>query len=264
MSSILNRLKAVEGATFKREGGAADRPPSRDPSPCDCGLPIADCALEESRTSPTRPTGAKCVRSDVTVWLYRLLPGVIVLLAMLMLWRPWGSQSPVGKPLSQGAKPNAAVSRRESSPLRLHPSALKETQGERLADAKPQGTSPTFEATSSRFDAEQDAPPPLSEASDAESRSVAEIRNTKSKISTEPAAETRAAAAIAPNDASVKAFLRNLSITGVYQDAAGAIAFINGRSLKEGDELEQVQIVEIRSGRITFAHQGKRYVLPLP
>lgn len=256
MSSILNRLKAVEGATFQKEGGATDRPPPPDPSPCDFGL-------AESRTCPPRSTGAKSPRSDIAVWLYRLLPGFIVLLVMLLLWRPWGGQSPVGKPLSRGSRPNLAVSRSQSHAENagvVHPSAgAQASSGEsHLLQAADFGGRDGGQS-------DESGRPDISKSGTGDMRKSPAVgsNDRQTPASAEPVADSRSAAAPAPNDAPVKAFLRSLSVTGVYQDAAGTIAFINGRSLKEGDELEQVQIVEIRSGRITFAYQGKRYVLPL-
>lgn len=258
MSSILNRLKEVEGATFQREA-VTDRPPSPEPYP----------SCQTSPTDPTPRARLKSAPSDATQWLYRLLPGVLALLVLLVVWRPWGSQSPGGKHRSQGSRPTLAASRKESPLADVNASELKESHETRVVAAKPRGTEPIVEAASSLSNPQGSTAATVSDGSarsngsDKPGVGPAEIRNQESESSTEPPAESRPAAAVAPNDAPVKAFLRSLSVTGVYQDAAGYIAFINGRALQEGDELGQVQIVEIRSGRITFAREGKRYVLPL-
>ena len=262
MSSILNRLKAVEGATFQREA-ATDTPHSAEPSPSDCGLPIADCGLEASRTRPTRTTGAHGARSVTTVWLYRLLPGVVVLLLILLLWRPWGSQPPVSKPLSQGLRPDLAVSRGESRaevPGVVRPSALAQAASSGFSSLPVADFGRQDAGQSDKSDGSQTSPSLPGDTGKAHPEALTDKQPAASAV---PVEDSIAARVLAPDDAPVKAFLRSLKITGVYQDAGGYIAFINGRALKEGDDLERVQIAEIRSERITFAHHGKRYVLPL-
>jgi hypothetical protein len=238
LSSIFDRLKQVEGATFGREA-RADKSAADGPCP----------QVQTSRTRPTGPNHLTCPKSawsGVTPWLCRLLPGFLALLLVVVVWRPWGSQSPLGKPLSQPSRLTVAVSRNESPQPRPDASALKEHQNLNPENAEPQGN----------------AAPPLSDPSglsDLSDRSdMAAIRTAKPENSAEPVPP-----AVAQDDAHVKAFLRSLTVTGVYQDATGYIAFINGRALAEGDEIGQVKIEEITSGRVTFAHQGKRYILRL-
>ena len=78
MSSILNRLREVEGTTSPREVGADKRlSPGRSPMPPD--------------------RGARDWGSRVRVWLCRLFPGVLVLLVVLIVWRPWSSEPLAGR-----------------------------------------------------------------------------------------------------------------------------------------------------------------------
>jgi hypothetical protein len=65
-------------------------------------------------------------------------------------------------------------------------------------------------------------------------------------------------------DARTKSFLLNLKVSGVYKDANGYVALVDGRGFKKGDKLGQAEIAEISSGRITFAFKGKRYNLRIP
>jgi hypothetical protein len=64
-------------------------------------------------------------------------------------------------------------------------------------------------------------------------------------------------------DQRTKTFLLNLKVAGVYRDADGCVALINGRAFQKGDRIGQVDILEIASERVTFGYKGKRYLLPI-
>ena len=67
----------------------------------------------------------------------------------------------------------------------------------------------------------------------------------------------------AEEDQRVKSILLSLKVTGVYRDASGYLAFIEGRKLQKGDKIGDIEIAQIASQRITFAFKGKRYNLRL-
>ncbi|NQT82100.1 hypothetical protein HQ563_03700 [bacterium] len=64
-------------------------------------------------------------------------------------------------------------------------------------------------------------------------------------------------------DERTKSFLLKLKISGVYKDADGYVALINGGEFQKGQKLGQTDIVQITSERVTFAYKGKRYHLPI-
>lgn len=222
MSSILDRLREVEGTTSPREVGA-------------------DKCLSPGRSPMPPDRGARAWGSGVRVWLCRLFPAVLVLLVVLMVWRPWSSQPLAG---------------REGRGLTPGPSPLTSSRASR-----DQGSGGIVHESPPAAGAKELSPPLIARA-DAQPQveePVAEDQGSGGTVRESPPA-------VAPSvvdDAPTKAFLRTLTVTGIYQDASGYIAFINGRAMQEGDKIEQVEIAEITSERITFAHEGKRYILRL-
>lgn len=222
MSSILDRLREVEGTTSPREVGADKRlSPGRSPMPPD--------------------RGARDWGSRVRVWLCRLFPGVLALLVVLMVWRPWSSQPLAG---------------REGRGLTPAPSPPTPTR--RSGD---QGSGRIVHESPPAAGAKELSAPPIARA-DAQPQVEGPGAGDQGSGGTVPEAPPAVAPPVA-DDAPTKAFLRTLTVTGIYQDAGGYIAFINGRAFQEGDKIEQVEIAEITFGRIAFAHKGKRYILHL-
>lgn len=222
MSSILDRLREVEGTTSPREVGADKRlSPGRSPMPPD--------------------RGARDWGSRVRVWLCRLFPGVLALLVVLMVWKPWSSQPLAG---------------REGRGLTPAPSPPTPTR--RSGD---QGSGGIVHESPPAAGAKELSLPPIARA-DAQPQVEGPGAGDQGSGGTVPEAPPAVAPPVA-DDAPTKAFLRTLTVTGIYQDAGGYIAFINGRAFQEGDKIEQVEIAEITSGRIAFAHKGKRYILHL-
>jgi hypothetical protein len=226
MSSILDRLREVEGTTTPREPDAG-----KCPSP--------------GRSPLTAGRGHRGWGSGVRVWLCRFVLGVLVLLIVLLVWRPWSSQ-PLAR--REGGGESRTVDRRAKgqAPMGKPFSVASNPQV-----APPNGNA-GFRVWGIGLRCPAQTPYPKPQAA-----------NQKATLS-EPVPES--SLSVAPpvaDDAPTKAFLRTLTVTGIYQDASGYIAFINGRAMQEGDKIEQVEIAEITSGRITFAHKGKRYVLPL-
>ncbi len=62
-------------------------------------------------------------------------------------------------------------------------------------------------------------------------------------------------------DEANKNILRSLKVSGVYRDAGGHLAFIDGREFKPGQKLGQLEIAAISSEQITFVFKAKRYNL---
>jgi len=160
---------------------------------------------------------------------------------VLMVWRPWSSQPLAG---------------REGRGLTPAPSPPTPTR--RSGD---QGSGGIVHESPPAAGAKELSPPPIARA-DAQPQVEGPGAGDQGSGGTVPEAPPAVAPPVA-DDAPTKAFLRTLTVTGIYQDAGGYIAFINGRAFQEGDKIEQVEIAEITSGRIAFAHKGKRYILHL-
>jgi len=254
VSSILDRLREVEGTTFPKEAGSgarrdvaqASRLHLHQPFVVSEGAPFTTKSTKH--TKPQRgqkrnsaPNGRPSGRSRGITVLYRLFAGVLVLLVVLMVWRPWSSQPLAG---------------REGRGLTPAPSPPTPTR--RSGD---QGSGGIVHESPPAAGAKELSPPPIARA-DAQPQVEGPVAGDQGSGGTVPEAPPAVAPPVA-DDAPTKAFLRTLTVTGIYQDAGGYIAFINGRAFQEGDKIEQVEIAEITSGRIAFAHKGKRYILHL-
>jgi hypothetical protein len=168
-----------------------------------------------------------------------------VLLVVLIVWRPWSNQPLAGR---EGGGESGTVDRRAKGQAPLG-KPLSQVSNPQVA---PPNGNAGFGVWGIGLRCPAQTPYPKPQAA-----------NQKA-ISADPVAESPpAGGAPVADDAPTKAFLRTLTVTGIYQDASGYIAFINGRALQKGDRIEQVEIAEITSGRITFAHEGKRYILHL-
>ncbi|MDP2897911.1 MAG: hypothetical protein Q8Q12_15360 [bacterium] len=274
MSSILDRLREVEGTTFPKEAGSGTGEPfvvRKDPPFTTKSTKHTKPQMGRKRNSASN--GRLPARSGGITVLCRLFAGVLVLLVVLMVWRPWSSQplarreggglsrergqAPLVKPLSQASNPQIAPPTGAHGVVLPRPDSQppnSDSGGSSFLSGSPGGNPALLPG-----EAATSVPGRTGEAPDSDSGS-----DSKAEASAESVAESPpAGAAAVADDAPTKAFLRTLTITGIYQDASGYIAFINGRAMQEGDKIEQVEIAEITSGRITFAHKGKRYVLPL-
>lgn len=276
MSSIMDRLKDVEGKCSSGRGGHERT--SNTP------LRIADCGLQNDAPEiPDRKSEIRNPKSRVR----RALAGFLVIFAVFLVWRIWLREDP-----SRSAKPTPA-----------HSVSLRQPQ--RAAPGRAGNESPAtlFEAEVSVRPEEKQPTPPLPAAREpsagAASASPLElgkvVRILTGSQETMPSRETPASRSIEASpageepgpgdepatpgkvgaqargpqiltpeeDERTKTFLLNLKVSGVYRDANGYVALINGRQFQKGDKIEQVEVMAIASGRITFAYRGKRYHLPL-
>jgi len=262
VSRIMDRLREVEGAQTpglrtETRSAAADSPES---SP------------EKARPQAPRAAVARY-----------LLPAVAVFVGVFVVWKMWkGEESgSTGNPASRPGKQAGSSGRIVA-----------------MTESQSQGTPATPSATVSAANVPEDFPgdrekvPTTPESSPAEQAvvspqaSVASLTEMPGRggspregdsaappISSPPQeapAVKPPVGAVAPEtlspeeDASTKSYLRGLKVSGVYKDANGFVALIDGRARQKGDRLGQVEVSEISSQRIVFVFKGKRYNMRIP
>ncbi len=261
MSSILNRLRELEGATNSEPSRTARRreTPQR---PCPGGR-------EEGS-----PKGA------LKTTVFRVLAGILFVCILLLVLRAWKGESPAGPFAS--AKVTGRAAAREGKTLARDANRMEATHekpvesptpavvsegeipsgsfGSESGDFISPGAAPLAMATSSPVDATGPRKTPLLDSE------AASPRELPAEVAAAPPSSSAKAGENLPTpeeDDKTKRILRGLKVTGVYQDAKGYLAFIDGRELQKGDKIGHVEIAEIASERITFTYKGKRYIMRL-
>jgi hypothetical protein len=247
VSSILNRLREVEGSTFSgptRAGRGQGAQPA-----------VSMRATEQSGRKATRKAAA-----------FRTVGGILAAFAVFLLWRAWKGESPEGRTVPQNGRP-AAVATQQGS--------LEAPPGTEASKGRNSPTGPASSGGSanvSRQDVLAAADPSARETMPPIEKPIPPWRDGQS-IPVEHSSEEGAAAPpptgqfadtlTAEEDTRTKDVLRDLKVTAVYRDAGGYLAFINGREVHEGGQVGHVEVAEIASERIVFTYKGKRYVLRL-
>jgi hypothetical protein len=266
VSWIMERLRRVEGASLSERAAARS---NAGPQP-------GDSHRLEEETRPVRGAG----------W-GRIMASLLILSVALIAWRVWnarnratsteGRQSPPRQAHAApgGEKVNPASSR-----------TLVSLVGDAVESERSSGEENVRLAASPVADRSQPGPAPSTpdviEAGapeESHARSPAVVASERPTLESSPpgtgelpqqekVATTRVAEAakqtLTPEeDEKTKKFLLSLKVSGVYGDADGYVALINGRELQEGSMLGRIEITEIASERITFGFKGKRYHLPI-
>jgi hypothetical protein len=245
VSSILNRLREVEGAASPHHTRAVG------------GQQAPSGALTEDRKENGWKTGRKAAAC-------RVLAGVLVASAVFLVWRAWKGEAPVGKTLTQSGKRMAAAPQKE--PLRAPVRATANEEQRPVASPASEGSGANssedvFAATGPK-NAEVTVPSEKPALGSGQALSGGQLPE-KGAVVPSPTAPQTGNTLTAEEDERTKGILRKLKVTGVFRDASGYLAFINGRELQQGDKIEHIEIAEIASERITFAFRGKRYILRL-
>jgi hypothetical protein len=279
VSGIIDRLKSVEGVTSAQLGGEPD-------VRSDAGGPA-----DADRTLPPR-----------TANFTRVVAILVVISIALFGWRFWNrhtenrssrseqtalvtvdASSPVeGRQLASSdarpappAEPSLAVPQADSM------AAAVEEQPLVSALSGPDGA-----AASSNLTGPHSAAPipvaPESPSQGGQSSDVADTSSGEAYVSSEKTGTEGTPSSTPPvsqgpmktprtvepaltpqEDQKTKSFLLGLKVSGVYKDARGYVALIDGRECQKGDTFGQIEIVQITSQRVTFACSGKRYHLPI-
>jgi len=276
VSSIMDRLKDVEKKSSSGGGG-----PERTG---DTPLRIADCRMMDRKSQTENPKSE--IRNPKSR-VRRAIAGLVVIFAVFLVWRTWlrESPSPSGKPtpahsvslrqprrIAPGRAGNespAALFEPEVSvrPEQKQPTAPLPAAGEPVAGAVSAASLEMGKVVRALTGPDQTMPSRQTPASRSAEAPPAGEETRPGDRPTTPA-EVRAEAPAAQiltteEDERTKTFLLNLKVSGVYTDANGYVALINGRQFQKGDKIEQIKVMTIASGRITFAYKGKRYHLPI-
>lgn len=227
MSSIMDRLREVEGASLPhRTQGVRGQRTQSDP------VARGRAGTRGGKAGPK--AAAFCV-----------VAGVLGVLAVFVIWRAWKAppRGAEGKTLTQSRALGTVISpASRGSPA----SGRDSTDAEGVLAVAGGKNAPPGRGEK----------PPLGKGQ----------RSPSSHAP--PAWEKKGASAplgvvTVEEDERTKRILRDLKVTGVYRDANGYLAFINGRELQKGDKIGPIEIAEIASERITFTVKRKRYILRL-
>ena len=279
MSGIIDRLKSVEGVTSTQLGAEPD-------VRSDAGGPA-----DADRTLPPR-----------TANFARVIAVLVVVSIALFGWRFWNryardrssrreqtapvtvdASSPVeGRQLaSSDGQPSPAAEPSLAVPQADGMAAAAEEQHPVSASSSPDGAA----AGSNLTGPHSESPIPVAPESPSQSEQSSDVADTSSgeayvsgektgtegtPSSTPPVSQgpmktprTVEPALTPQEDQKTKSFLLGLKVSGVYKDARGYVALIDGRECQKGDTFGQIEIVQITSQRVTFACSGKRYHLPI-
>lgn len=262
MSSLMDRLKDVEEKGSSGRGG----PERTSHTP----LRIAD---RGSRTDGPELSNRNSELRNAKSGVWRALACLLVIFAAFLIWRTWLREEPGGQTKPAAGDQSAETSKRaagrfaEGRPARTRAAAgpfekgASATPGAKEAGARATTGKPSRVRNLIRrfLGSEKTTAPPR--IADWRVRTDdSEIPSPKSEMPFRaPAREI-----LTPQeDARTKDFLLNLKVSGVCKDANGYAVLINGRQYRKGAKIEQIEIAEIASNRITFAYKGKRYHLPI-
>lgn len=279
MSGIIDRLKSVEGVTSAQVRG---EPEVRS----DAGGPA-----DGDRTSPPR-----------TANFARVIAVLVVISIALFGWRFWNrhtenrssrrgqaapgtvdASSPVeGRQLaSSDRQPSPAAEPSLPVPQADSKATVAEEQPPVSASSGPDGAAAGSNLTGPHsagpIPVAPESPPQGEQSSGAadtlsgEAYVSGEMTGTEGTssstipVSQEPMKTPRTVELVLTpqEDQKTKSFLLGLKVSGVYKDAGGYVALIDGRECQKGDAFGQIEIVQITSQRVTFAYSGKRYHLPI-
>lgn len=288
MSSIMDRLRNVEGAGFSgrvRQGKGSGRQSGQ----CERRTPDLQGPLNRSPSTPEmtgeRPAASPCRWHLATA--FRVAAGLLVIAAAFVVWKMWTgktqSRSANGRQLAalradvRGAgeeanqappqKPGLRVFHTVQTPASpdqpdITPPAGPEKPDVRLSSV---ADTPGFGGEKAPDNARGEAlPESAGQTSSPKERPAAPGQDSQEDTVTASLAEAPAREILTPQeDKTTKALLLSLKVSGVYKDADGYVALINGREFQEGDRIGRIEIMRIASERMTFAYKGKRYHLPL-
>ena len=289
MSGILDRLRRVEGLSSSGHAGARRGADALSPAPTG----------EEARSSEASPpeSGVRTLRP--TLLVLRVAVGLVLIFTVFILWRTWKGPVADRSASARGVAParlptgsvvaDRPVDDTQPAPSREPHSVAPEKAGavgpgtpfESVARVEPQEEQPTI--------APPESPPvvevPQASAASPQTAGLTEATGPPSGevpspgAPSAPDAASEAASPPPPEEAmasppvreiltpeedeKTKSFLLKLRISGVYKDADGYVALINGRQCEKGHTFGKIELVQITSERVTFAYQGKRYHLPI-
>lgn len=87
---------------------------------------------------------------------------------------------------------------------------------------------------------------------------------SKKKPVTQVTVETGVAAAAAPEEPKPKPPLPSLTVQGIIWGSSMPCAIINNEVVKQGDSIEEVELIKIEKESIEVLYQGWNYSLPSP
>jgi len=258
MSWIMDRLRHVEGASSSQtprgtrsSGGPATRKRG--------GQPTMRAGETGTSAHPALRGGAGS-GIGFRVWVRVGVPvaiGFVVILAAFILWKPWkAGTSPDNPPRfgrggTRGSGRVAAGIPAGEAGEGEHSNLIAE-----LATSAPQG------GVSEKEPPEEVASRP-SEEGGLEVALAPSGQGSREDTQPTAADEVQVRLLTPEEDQRTKSFLLSMKLNGVYKDADGYIALINGHGFREGDRVGQTEIERITSERITFGYKGKKYHLPI-
>lgn len=268
MSSIMDRLREVEG-----RAASGDYHSVRDRD--------ASLSRMTDRGERTRGTGLKAGH-------YRAMAGIVTICFGLFAWVTWKGDSSRGRAnekrgMTSGV--SAGDRRSELTPAQRTSSSWRDTttrreendsssrEGSVPSPREKEGASgneasilseklavPRGGNVLSAKETASDAVPASDDASgDVEaSLPMGDVSNSSRSES-----RTDGGSPTTEEDQRIKEVLLGLKVTGVYRDARGYQAVIDGHEFREGEKLGEVEIAEITPKGVAFAFKGKRYRLGL-